>query len=379
MRTLTIAIATWREAIRQPVSIIILAIAVVVMLVSPLFNALGRLEEDTAHNAIRQMSVAQTLMCGIVIAIFSASAVLAEEIENRTVLSLLAKPVRRWEIILGKFLGIMLAVALAFLIMTLVSFSVIWWTGLKTDPDRVSPWNAATKLPWLLTGQSELAAARTRQDALTAQPRTKTKHTHTAEYAGTAGELLLLLTGQTEIIAARAPLSIAPPVPQGKRVLIQPKPPRPGLAALVRELRDFIPNKTGVLTQAFLLAFVQVMVMAAFAIAVSTRLPLEFTALACTAVYILGNISRLLMTALLELDLGGLAGTAAQIALFPIVAALYLLPNFANFDLSEALSVGVTASQINPWGTAFSVAYGLVYTAIVLAVANALFRRREVT
>jgi len=138
MRTFTVAIATWREAVRQPVALIILFLSAVFIYLSQ-FLTFYQFDEQTSFNVIRQMSVAQTLVCGIVLAVFTASAVLADEIEGHTMVTLLVKPVRRFEVILGKFLGIMAAAAVAFAILVAISLATAWWAELKLEKWQVNP------------------------------------------------------------------------------------------------------------------------------------------------------------------------------------------------------------------------------------------------
>jgi len=342
MRTLTIAFATWREAIRQPVSIIVLIIAALVTFLSQ-FLTFYHLETETAHDAIRQMSVASTLMCGIFIAVFTASAVLAEEIENRTVLTLLAKPVQRYEIILGKFLGIMMAIFAAFLVMMLISFSTVWWAEAQVEKLRTNPVLAVKKLPWLATGQGSLAVADGYRDAVT------TRHGMGFDHLQSAGDFLLLLTGQSSQLVARVPLIARGP---------NRKQLSPGAASVAADLLRSVPTaRTAVLLEAFVLTFTHVMVIAAFAVAVSTRLPLVFNALFCAAVFVLGNVWPHF--------------SQAQFG-----EKIHILPNFENFDLTQALSTGIDRVGFDV--CAKGVLYGIIYTALVLVVAVLLFRRREV-
>jgi len=351
MRVWTIAVATWREAVRQPVSIIILCIAALITFLSQ-YVTFFQFDESAGHNVIRQMAVSQTLMCGIVIAIFSASAVLAEEVENLTILTLLAKPVRRHEVVLGKFAGILMAVLMAFLVMVAVSLVTVWWAEAPVPKTRANPALALRELPGLATGQGSLEAARAYAD-LTNVRRPGGHHHGPAPVRGidrflATGDVLLLVTGQSGQLVARAPLSVV----RGRRA------PSPGLATLVGSLLRFFPEaRTGVLFEAFLLAFVHVMVMAAVAIAVSTRLPLVFNALFCAAFFVLGNV----WPTLSRMWFG---------------RVIHVLPNLENLGLTEALAVGIDRVPAGVWVR--GALYGIVYTMLVLVVAVLLFRRREV-
>jgi hypothetical protein len=351
MRALTVANATWREAIRQPVCIIVLCVAAAVTFLSQFLN-FYHFDDETSYNVIRQMAVAQTLICGMVIAVFTASAVLADEIESRTVMTLLAKPIRRGEVVIGKFLGIMMTVAAAFGVMILISLCTIFWAEARVEKWRTNPALMVGQAPWLLTGQGTLATASATRELVTK------RRGHGMDYMRTAGELLLLVTGQTTRLASHAPGAAPGKAPDNSGLHRYHDEVRPGLASLIREALAFLPApSTTIVLQAFLLTLMQVMVMAALAIAVATRLPLVFNALFCATIFVLGNIWPHLADALFGTD-------------------LHLLPNFQNFDLTEALSVGINRVGSGVW--IYGVLYGISYTVLVLAVAVLLFRRREV-
>ena len=361
MRIFTIAAATWREAIRQPVSIIVLCLAAAVTFLSQFVNFFPALFDDEAgFNFIRQTSVATTLICGIVIAVFSASAVLADEIENRTMVTLLAKPVRRYEVVLGKFFGLMMAIALAFFVMVTVSLATAWWTETPVEKWRANPALAVTELPAITTGQGTLQVSGSYAELLSK------RNAQGHDYLHSAGDVLLWLTGQSSVLVARAPL--AAPVEQPGTT--ERAESSPGLASLIGSVFDFAGPRTALHLKAFLLTFVQVMVIAAIAIALSTRLPLTLTALGCAAVFVLGNIGALLQKSLLE---GPGENRLASLA----AGACSLLPDLSLFDLNESLSLGATA--VPPGVVTYGILYGILYAVMVLAVAVLLFQRREVT
>ncbi len=387
MRLFTVAGATFREAVRQPVALLILCIAAAVTFLAQFLNVF-HFSEESAYNAIRQMSVASTLMAGVLIAIFSASAVLADEIENRTVLTLLAKPVRRSEVIIGKFLGLLLAISLAFVVMMIISLITTWWV--ETDDfykRRANPVRVAGKLPELTSGQASLAMATTHRDSVQTMD-DMTGRPAGIQYLSAVGDLLLLTSGQSSSLVARAPLS-APLDREGGghhhsgcghdhgHAPGAVWTADPGFAGLLNSALWYGRTRTAILLEAFLLAFMQVAVMTAVAIAIATRLPLVFNALLCAAVFILGNLSAALRQALLATEAGGgLTGLLGQALRWPVIVLCYLLPDFEMFNLTEALAVGRTA--VPSQAVTLPLLYGIIYTAVVLVVATELFRRREV-
>ncbi len=64
---------------------------------------------------------------GAILAIVATAQLFFSEIENRTALTLLAKPVRRWSFIAGKLLGVMLLMLVFVAVLTLALGLYLWW------------------------------------------------------------------------------------------------------------------------------------------------------------------------------------------------------------------------------------------------------------
>lgn len=108
-RTLVIVRHTFIESIVQPIYSLLLGIGAAILAifgVLPFFT----LGEDTIMYKSVAMDV--VLLLALVITLFATSKSIFEEIEDRTMLTLMSKPIRRWEVLVGKYLGIILAAAL---------------------------------------------------------------------------------------------------------------------------------------------------------------------------------------------------------------------------------------------------------------------------
>ena len=117
---------TFAEAVRQPVYLLTLfaAMLMVVLLGTvPLFAMMPR--EEMALTA--ELSVSTITLAGLVLAIFTASGVVHDEIERKTILVVLARGVRRWQFLVGKYLGVLAAVALAMALVTLAAEAGLLW------------------------------------------------------------------------------------------------------------------------------------------------------------------------------------------------------------------------------------------------------------
>jgi ABC-type transport system involved in multi-copper enzyme maturation permease subunit len=109
-----IAWATGKEAVSQPVFYILLAggaAGLVLFLFLPYFT----FGEDV--KVVEENGLTLIMILGVVLALWLASTSIAEEIEGRTALTVLCKPIGRREFILGKFLGILGPVVVLFIVL----------------------------------------------------------------------------------------------------------------------------------------------------------------------------------------------------------------------------------------------------------------------
>jgi ABC-type transport system involved in multi-copper enzyme maturation permease subunit len=113
-RTLVILRHSFRESIAQPIYALLLALGAVVVIVFGLlpFFTFG---EDTVM--FKSVALDVILLLVLVATLFATSRSIYEEIEDRTMLTLMSKPVRRWEVLLGKYLGIIAAALLGIAIL----------------------------------------------------------------------------------------------------------------------------------------------------------------------------------------------------------------------------------------------------------------------
>ena len=109
-QTLTIARNTFFESIRQPIYVI-MVLAVSLMLILNTFLAGYTLEDD--NRLLMDMGLSTLFWAGMLMAVFTATGVLSDEIDNKTVLTVVSKPVGRPIFVLGKYVGVTGAILLA--------------------------------------------------------------------------------------------------------------------------------------------------------------------------------------------------------------------------------------------------------------------------
>jgi len=106
---------TFVESIRQPIYLVMLGIGIIALVITPGLSTFT-LSDDNLFMV--DMGLATIFLCGLVIAAFVATSVVTREIENKTVLTLVSKPVGRPVFVLGKYLGVASAILVAAIIMS---------------------------------------------------------------------------------------------------------------------------------------------------------------------------------------------------------------------------------------------------------------------
>src|SRR5690348_4918513 len=98
-----IASNTFREAVRDRVLYNLVAFALLLVGAAIL---VGQISIDIEHLVVINLGLTAVSLFGVVIAIFVGIGLVSKEIEKRTLYTVLSRPVRRWEFIVGKFFGL---------------------------------------------------------------------------------------------------------------------------------------------------------------------------------------------------------------------------------------------------------------------------------
>lgn len=102
-RIMHIAANTFREAVRDRVLYNLIAFA---LLMSGAAVLVGQISIEIERLVVINLGLTAVSLFGVVIAIFIGIGLVSKEIEKRTLYTVLSRPVRRWEFILGKFFGL---------------------------------------------------------------------------------------------------------------------------------------------------------------------------------------------------------------------------------------------------------------------------------
>jgi ABC-type transport system involved in multi-copper enzyme maturation permease subunit len=102
-RIVHIASNTFREAVRDRVLYNLIAFA---LLLSGAAIFIGQISIEIERLVVVNLGLTAVSLFGVVIAIFIGIGLVSKEIEKKTLYTVLSRPVRRWEFIVGKFFGL---------------------------------------------------------------------------------------------------------------------------------------------------------------------------------------------------------------------------------------------------------------------------------
>ncbi len=103
-----VALNTFREAVRDRVLYNLVFFALLMMTAAV---AVGQISIGIERTVIVSLGLSAISVIGLLISVFIGVALVSKEMDKRTLYALLAKPVRRWEFLLGKFAGLVLTLA----------------------------------------------------------------------------------------------------------------------------------------------------------------------------------------------------------------------------------------------------------------------------
>lgn len=142
-RIAAIAFNTYREAVRARLLLGVLAIGLAMCLYSVVTAA------QSLHQELRvvaDVGGAALSLCGVVAAIVLGSTSLYRELELKTIFPILSRPIRRWEYLVGKYLGTLLTVAVFIGVQAATVLSLL---ALEAGQ---SPWKVTVSAVSLLAG-----------------------------------------------------------------------------------------------------------------------------------------------------------------------------------------------------------------------------------
>ena len=280
-----IARATTKEAIRQPLFLLLLVLSALVLIVNsivPFFTF-----EDEGK-MLTECGLATLLIAGALLAVWTAGTSITSEIEGKTAMTLLSKPIDRRQFLFGKYIGILQAVIWMFLILTLLfavlTFFKVGYAQKEQSLDQTPLWQ------WIRISDIEL------------------------------------------------------PVPHPDRMSV-----------------------VGSILPGIALTFMQVAVLGAISVTVATRLPMVMNLVICFAVFVVGNLTEIIVNSSVE-------GQANESVIFTARLISMVVPSLSAFNISSAVATGRVVPQDY---LGLSLVYASAYIGAMLLLGFLLFEDRD--
>ncbi len=280
-----IARATLKEAVRQPAFVLTLTLTVLFLIALKYIPFFAGTDETKFYI---ECSLATILMSGMILGVWLSSSSVAEEIEGRTAMTLLSKPINRRQFVLGKYLGILQTL----LILVLVSGALLYiFTYEKTGYDARE---------------------------------------------SSSGRLDFVYWTSVSWLPFEVPTAVPERWNMAIRVI-------PGLA----------------------LIFMEIAVLAAISVAISTRVPMLVNVVSCLAVFVIGHLTTVLVQSALK-DKVFVTFVARLLAT--------ILPTLESFNMDAAIATG---RMIPPEYIGWSAVYCCAYVTAAILLGFILFEDRD--
>jgi ABC-type transport system involved in multi-copper enzyme maturation permease subunit len=127
--TLWIAINVFRESVRDKVLYNLVVFAILMIGASYL---IGQLTAGQDIKIIKDLGLSAIAVFGLFIAVFIGIQLVSKEVERRSIYSMLSKPIHRHQLVLGKYLGLVLTLAVNLAVMVIAFYVVLaymQWTA----------------------------------------------------------------------------------------------------------------------------------------------------------------------------------------------------------------------------------------------------------
>jgi hypothetical protein len=316
---LTIAVNAFMELIRQPIFLLLMTGSVLfeIFLAVPYYFAFGD-EPKLVENSV----LAVMLLSGLFGAVLSASSSLAREIRSGTALAVLSKPVGRAQFLLAKFAGLAAALTVltyANMIGVLLASRMAFDAYGKTDLPAIGIFGGGILLAYALAGFSNFFLRR---------PFVSDAVFTMLIFMTLAAFMVFQFTRQMQSLGTQATVNW-----------------------------NLLP--------AGILILFALWILAAVALACSTRFDTIPTLAICSAIFLIGLMSDYFF------------GTRAQAGNWWASTLYSVIPNWQLFWLADAIETGKSTFQWAYVGKAF--VYAVCYAGAALAVGTALFEERELS
>ena len=142
-----VAGAVFRESVRDRVPYSMVVFAVLLMAASYLISQLTAGQD---LKIIKDLGLAAIAMFGLLIAVFIGIGLVSKEVDRKSVYGLLTKPITRPQFILGKYVGLVLTLAVNISAMTIALYAVLYYMDINASDATRAGWSAPATDPRML-------------------------------------------------------------------------------------------------------------------------------------------------------------------------------------------------------------------------------------
>ncbi|MCD6326941.1 ABC transporter permease subunit [bacterium] len=126
MRTWALCLNTFRETVRDKVFLVLVVFALVMIMSSRIFSFLS---VGLELKIVMDLGLGSISVFSLLIALFVGTTLVHKEIDKRTVYTIVSKPIRRYQFIIGKYAGLNMTILVNMAIMTGFFYLSIWLMG----------------------------------------------------------------------------------------------------------------------------------------------------------------------------------------------------------------------------------------------------------
>jgi ABC-type transport system involved in multi-copper enzyme maturation permease subunit len=142
LQSITIARNSFIESVRQPVLFLLVLLAGFLQFLTTWNTGFSMGQTETGevsgdNKLMFELGLASVFLISTILAGFIATAIMSREIENKTILTIVSKPVSRVSVIIGKYLGVVGALLLALTIMVIFLLMGIRHGVMSTTADEL--------------------------------------------------------------------------------------------------------------------------------------------------------------------------------------------------------------------------------------------------
>jgi ABC-type transport system involved in multi-copper enzyme maturation permease subunit len=313
-----VAFAAFRESYRQPMFWLIAGGgtgAIWFSVIVPYFT----FGDD--YKMMKQIGFDIVMLAAVLFGVLAASMSISEEIEGRTAITLMSKPVNRRQFLLGKFVGIIMACVLLSL---LLNWTLTFGLRAMREFDPIN--NAADPIDPLAAPTDKLV-----------DPMTYEAQRWVVPYAERA-----VPSAQGKLVARGAGLWFS----------------------------DVVAHSFGVV-----LGFGQVLILVAVAAALATRVSFVVNIVICLLVFFMGHLAPHIVQATQQAQ-----GGSTAVGLLGFIGQLFnvVFPDLDSFNMSRAIIRETDLPLLQFGGYVLTVfGYSLIYTTIALIIGLLLFEDRD--